>query len=283
MELLLSIAAAKRAGAASVTAVIPYFGYKHSRRGLPISTTNHSRFLWNAAGDLAKMLQISGVDKVISVDLQRPGQGHEACFFNSGIPAETISTNNLFVKFFSEEIALHDRVVIVSPNTINLKKAIKFQRKLQVERPESAISHSVFLRDNVHEIQSQTSLAEAVNAEMLGGVSGADVVIMTDTVGSGKTLVVLSDRLLGAGARRVFVCASHGLLTDNALANIDQSRIEKVVISDSVQIQEPSSPKIVQLSLSNLLAKIIESDGERGDDIEFSDNQEDDLGNYEIE
>jgi phosphoribosylpyrophosphate synthetase len=60
MELILTITALKRSGAASVTAIIPYFGYKHNRRGLPMSTTYHSRFLWSAAGDLAKMLQIAG-------------------------------------------------------------------------------------------------------------------------------------------------------------------------------------------------------------------------------
>lgn len=55
IELLLTIAAAKRSGASTVTAVIPYFGYKLNRRGLPISTTHHSRFLWSAAADISKM------------------------------------------------------------------------------------------------------------------------------------------------------------------------------------------------------------------------------------
>ena len=114
----------------SVTAVIPYFGYKHNRRGLPISTTHHSRFLWNAAGDLAKMLQCVGVDKVISVDLQRPGQGPEACFFNVQIPAETISTSDEFASYFHKNISLHNNVVIVSPNTEYVKKARKFQKQL---------------------------------------------------------------------------------------------------------------------------------------------------------
>ena len=60
-----------------MTAVIPYFGYKYHKRGLPISTSYQSRFLWSASFDVAKMLQAVGVDSVISVDLQRPGQGHE--------------------------------------------------------------------------------------------------------------------------------------------------------------------------------------------------------------
>lgn len=74
LELLLTITAARRSGAAKVTAVIPYFGYVHNRRGLPISTTYHSRFLWSASADFAKMLQTLGADKVISVDLQKAGQ-----------------------------------------------------------------------------------------------------------------------------------------------------------------------------------------------------------------
>lgn len=81
LEMLLTITAARRSGATTVTVVVPYFGYKHNRRGLPISTTYHSRFLWSAAGDFAKMLEVVGADKVISVDLQRSGEGdvpHEA-------------------------------------------------------------------------------------------------------------------------------------------------------------------------------------------------------------
>ena len=69
--------------ATKVTAVIPYFGYKYHKRGAPISTKHQSRFLWSASADFAKMLQAVGADMIISVDLQRPGQGPEACFFDS--------------------------------------------------------------------------------------------------------------------------------------------------------------------------------------------------------
>jgi ribose-phosphate pyrophosphokinase len=74
------------------------------------SKKHHSRFFKNAAGDLGKMLQVVGVDKVISVDLQRPGQGHEACLFNTLLPAETISTTDAFVSYFTDEVSLHDKV-----------------------------------------------------------------------------------------------------------------------------------------------------------------------------
>jgi len=95
MELLLTISCARRSGAKFITAVIPYFGYKHRRRGFAMSTTNQSRFLTSNASDFAKMLQTVGVDRVIAVDLQRPGQGHEACFFDTTIPLESVMTTKI--------------------------------------------------------------------------------------------------------------------------------------------------------------------------------------------
>jgi len=281
MELLLSIAAAKRSGASSVTAVIPYFGYKHNRRGLPISTTHHSRFLWNAAGDLGKMLHTVGVDKVISVDLQRPGQGHEACLFNTQLPAETISTNEAFVTYFKDNINLHNKVVVVSPNTVNVKKARKFQRKLKALLPNSSIDYAAFLRDDF----MADSDSEAVHTAMLGNdVQDSDVIIIVDTIDTGRTLNLLCERLVKAGARKVYVCASHGLLTGEAAAILNSSTIEKVVISDSIELSTSAlkCSKIVQVALAPLLAKIIESDGRRHT-LDYSDNKEDDLEEYELE
>jgi ribose-phosphate pyrophosphokinase len=174
MELLLSIAAAKRSGASSVTAVIPYFGYRLNRRGLPLSTTHHSRFLWNAAGDLAKMLLVVGADKVISVDLQKPGQGHEACFFKTQLPAETISTHDLFVQYFQQNLTGDAPIVVVAPNTEMVKKAKKFQRKLKSFRPEWTVDTAAFLRTD----------AESVNVtNLLGDVKGKDVVLIEDYIG----------------------------------------------------------------------------------------------------
>lgn len=99
MELLLTISALRRSGANNITAVIPYFGYKfHRNRGLPITTPHQSRFMWNSAADIAKMLRVCGVDKIISIDLQRAGQNHEACFFENVVPVETVDSTNIFVE-----------------------------------------------------------------------------------------------------------------------------------------------------------------------------------------
>ena len=110
VELLLTIATAKRSGADRVTAVIPYFGYKHHRRGASTSTKLQSRFLASVAMDFAKMLQEMGVDRVISVDIQRPGQGHEACFFDNNVPLEAVVTTKYMIDYIVKNFNLQNPV-----------------------------------------------------------------------------------------------------------------------------------------------------------------------------
>lgn len=88
MELLLTVSCLRRAGAKRIVAVIPYYGYKHHRRVSPHSAIHQSRYMTSLSVDFARMLQEMGVDGVISVDLQRPGQGQEACFFDNDVPLE---------------------------------------------------------------------------------------------------------------------------------------------------------------------------------------------------
>jgi hypothetical protein len=131
MELLLSISCARRAGASRITAVIPYFGYKHHRRSANISTKHSSRYLSSTSMDFAKMIQEMGADRVISVDLQRPGQGHEACFFDNTVPLETVVTTDLFIEYFTKNAYLSEPILVIAPNAEGVKRARKFQKKLQ--------------------------------------------------------------------------------------------------------------------------------------------------------
>jgi phosphoribosylpyrophosphate synthetase len=70
------------------------------------------------------MLMVSGVDSVISLDLQRPGQGHEACFFDNDVTIETVSANNLMVDYFNKNVQLAKNVVVVAPNPDTVKKGM---------------------------------------------------------------------------------------------------------------------------------------------------------------
>lgn len=318
VELLLTVTALRRSGANTITAVIPYFGYKfHTKRGLPISTTYESRFLWNAAGDVAKMLQVVGVDKVVSVDLQRPGQGHEACFFDSSVPVETISTEGLFVDYFSETLDFSRPVVIVSPSTEYVKKAKKFQKKLSKRAgPGKKVAFSAYV-DTAPPDQPEALLRKPSGtddtAQLYGhSVKGASVVIIDDVVDTSGSLPLLTRRLKKEGAAKVYICATHGVFTEKSMEVralpflsfpftsslylsyhslylslylislsllslsaplrplcplcpnpqiIDLMPVEKVVVTDSLPLPSTSpSPKLVQLSVAALVARIIEAE-----------------------
>ena len=256
MELMLLVSAAKRAGANRVTAVIPYFGYKYHRRGLPISTVHHSRFLWSASADFAEMLRAVGVDNIIAVDLQRPGQGHEACFFDSNTPIETISSEDLMVDYFATQVKLDEHVVIVAPNADCVKKAVKFKRKLQEVTMIENIDHAMFLA-----APENTNVAsKPAAAEFVGSVMGADVIIVDEILETGVTLSVLCRRLIKEGAKRVFLCSSHGIFSSTSMELIDLSPVTKVVVTDSIPLPEGASSKIHQVSVGPILAKVIKDD-----------------------
>jgi len=235
MELLLAVTAMRRSGAASITAIIPYFGYKfHRKRGLPISTTYDSRFLWNAAGDVAKMLLTVGVDKVVSVDLQRPGQGHEACFFDGTVPVETISTADLFVDHFANTLDLEVPIVIVSPGTEYVKKAKKILKRLDNHPKVSAARSNAREGTKAGQLSLVTFVemiaadgdgtrpTSAVSAKrgeegLLGGnsVAGANVIIIDDVVDLAG-LPLLSRKLIKEGAAKVYIAATHGVFDERS-------------------------------------------------------------------
>ena len=231
MELLLTVTAVRRSGGATITAIIPYFGYKfHRKRGLPISTTYESRFMWNAASDVAKMLLVVGVDRVVSVDLQRPGQGHEACFFDGTVPVETISTTDLFVDHFANTLDLSVPVVVVSPATEYVKKAKKFLNKLskhpkvKAQGTGDTFSHVSYTEMIATEVADPSAAPRKpfVNddggySRLLGGsVAGANVIIVDDVVDAAG-LPLLARKLIKEGAAKVFIAATHGVFTENSM------------------------------------------------------------------
>jgi ribose-phosphate pyrophosphokinase len=263
MELLLTISCARRSGASNITAVIPYFGYKHHRRGSSMSTMNHSRFLNSGAMDFAKMLQEMGVDSVIAVDLQRPGQGHEACFFDTHVPLETIVTTSVFVDYFTNKQPLENPIVVVAPNAECIKKAKRLQRGLQ-----KRYTQPVKLAAYIAAESTNSGPTDTTKLELLGGTGvatdffGADVVIVDDIIDSGGTLAELSQRLHKAGAKNIYLCASHGLFAEKTIANIDASAVKKIVVTNSLPrpIGKFHSTKVHQVSIAPMLSRIILSE-----------------------
>jgi len=257
MELLLTVSCARRAGAKRVIAIIPYFGYKHHRRGSALSTKYQSRFLSSGAMDFAKMLQEMGVDRVISVDLQRPGQGQEACFFDTGVPLEVVLSESEMVNHIVSKVKLANRVVVVSPNTEGFKKARKFQTGLHkhLSSSGSIIQLATFISSNTGSGPTDTTKLELLGENV--NLSGADVIIVDDMVDTAGTLGDISMLMKKNGALNIYVAASHGLFTENSMDIIEKSPVTKVFVTDSLPLPVHVSNKVEQVSIARQLGHII--------------------------
>lgn len=299
MELLLSVSCARRAGAKRVICVIPYFGYKHHRRASQISTKHQSRFLSSNAMDFAKMLQEMGVDRVISVDLQRPGQGQEACFFDTDVPLEVLLSLDSMVQYFvkSKDIALNAKnTIVVTPNAECFKKARKFQLGLL----DALKSKSENVNEDIS-VKLGAFLTQAVdsrpldynNIELVGhslNVNGSDVIIVDDMIDTAGTLTAIAKKLETMGAVNVYVTASHGLFTESSMSLIDTTKVlRKVIVTNS--LPQPSgisdsANKVVQVNVGKSLAKVILAEHLRSLGYEgyiFTDNEGEDKSESEDE
>eukprot|EP00752_Nemacystus_decipiens_P008897 g7942.t1 len=269
IELLLMVSTMQRASAKRVTAVIPYFPYKHHRRSVPVSADLHSRFLWSAAADVGRLLEVMGVDRVIAVDLERPGTGSGGAFLGPGIPVETLLTTNIFAEHIAEKILGKDKshhrgVTVISPSSGLVKKAIQFKRKL---------------REYVDDVRVQTFLharpgsgpVDVSSNELMGNmgeVKGRDVVIVDELIDTGGTLAALPLRLKKAGAMNIYVCSSHGLFNSNAVEVLEESPVDTVFVTNSVPLPEGCKcEKIEQVHIGRYLARMIFAEHVRSADL----------------
>ncbi|KAM3572877.1 hypothetical protein VYU27_005124 [Nannochloropsis oceanica] len=258
IELLLMVSTMHRASAKRVTAVIPFMGYKHHRRVGAVSHDKTTRYLGSAGQDFAKMLEVLGVDRVIAVDLQRPGHQSEGTSFT--VPVETCVTEGLAVKYFAQAGLLTDgrKVAVVAPNPDTAKKAQIFRHGLiDAWQDAPRVSLAMFSRAPV--VQGSKLHHES---ELLGDVNGKDVVIVDDIIDTANTLVRAAQVCKASGANNIFIFASHGLFTEDALRKIEECQeISKVVTTNTIPLPEwYSGKKVTQLSIAPLLAKRIEAD-----------------------
>jgi ribose-phosphate pyrophosphokinase len=253
MELLLTVSCVRRHGARRVTAVIPYFGYKHHRRGSPLSTLHQSRFLTSGAMDFAKMLQEMGVDRVIAADLQRPGQGQEACFFDNNVPLETILTTDYLVEYFIKSVSLNNDITVIAPNSECVKKANNVKVLLQKKLGKDVDLLAFFAKD----ASSGPTDTDKLELKGKGGVQGRDVLIIDDMVDTAGTLASLSSKLHSLGAKSIYVIASHGLFSGNASESIENSAVDQVFISNTLPLPKNITSKVNQVSIAPMLGQVI--------------------------
>ncbi len=170
---------------------------------------------------------------------------------------------------------VQNKVVVLSSNTEYVKKAKRFQRKLQAKAKIGKVGYAAFLDDDVNVVVAHTTNEDA--NRVMGNVDGCDVIIIDDIVESGAGMTNLTRRLTRAGAKRIYIAATHGLYMSNAMTLIDLSGIDLVVTTDSLPLPKKGkiSTKIRRLSVAPLIAKVIETEFNMSANRDMADDIED--------
>ena len=230
MELLLMIDAAKRASAANIIAVIPYFGYaRQDKKGKPRVPIG--------AKLVANLLTSAGVNRIMTIDLHADQiQG----FFE--VPVDHLYASELFVEDI-EKLNLNN-LIIASPDMGGSKRANVYAKLLNC--------------GVVICYKERTKANEIGIMKVLGDVEGKDVIIIDDMVDTAGTLTKAANLMIAKGASSVRAYCTHGVLTGNAYKNLDNSSIFELVITDTIPRQHESQ-KVREISVSNFLAKTIKA------------------------
>ena len=237
MELLIMIDACKRASAGRVTAVIPYFGYARQDRKAksrdPIS-----------AKLVANMITAAGADRVLTMDLHAAQiQG----FFD--IPLDHLLGNPTFVDYylakFPETEYNHDDFVVVSPDVGSVGRARAFAAKVHMGL---AI---------VDKRRQKANQCEVMN--VIGDVAGKDCILFDDMVDTAGSLCNAAKALTEQGAKEVYACATHGVLSGPAYDRIEESPIKEMVFLNTIpEVRNTASGKLKFLDVSHVFARAIE-------------------------
>ncbi len=229
VELLLMVDAAKRASAKRITVITPnYFYARQDRKAAPRESIS--------AKLVADILTIAGANRILTIDLHsNQVQG----FFN--IPFDNLPSKPLFVKKAREVSS--EKMVVVSPDAGAAKKATKMSLELKAEL---AI---------INKIRTKHNEAQALN--IIGAeIIGKDCLIFDDMVDTGGSLCQAIEMLKEKGAKRVFAFTTHGVLSKDAVQKINNSKIDKLFITNSIPFTKESQ-KIEVIDLSKYLASAI--------------------------
>ena len=231
MELLVMIDALKRASAGSIVAVMPYFGYARQDRKTKPRTPISARLV-------ADLLTAAGVTRVLAMDLHA---GQIQGFFN--IPVDHLFAMPVLMEHLRGKFG--PDAVIVSPDAGGVERARAFSKRLGA---------SLAIIDKR---RPTPNVAEVVN--IIGDVRGRDAIIVDDLVDTAGTLCAAARAVIKHGARAVYACASHGLLSGPAVERIIASPLEEIITTDSI-LPRPdikASSKFRVLSVSRLLGEAV--------------------------
>lgn len=233
MELLTMLDAFKRASPARITAVMPYYGYARQDRKdtgrVPIS-----------AKLVADLLTTAGAHRVLCLDLHAAQiQG----FFN--IPVDHLYASNEITAYVRSLNIPQSELVVLSTDEGNVKKSLKYQGRL---------GGQIAVVDKQRLSATETRAAHLIGA----AVEGKTVVVFDDMISTGSSMVKAIEVARKYGCKRVFACATHGLLVDKAINRLRDAGIEQIAITDSIPLPpDKQLPNIKVISVAALLANAI--------------------------
>ena len=233
MELLIMIDACKRASAGRITAVIPYFGYaRQDRKARPRDPIT--------AKLVADILTSAGADRVVTMDLHAAQiQG----FFD--IPVDHLYGAPLLAKYFKKR--MDENWVVVSPDVGSVGRARNF-----ASRVDAALAI-------VDKRRPKANAIEVMN--VIGDVKDKYCIMLDDMIDTAGTICQGAQALVNNGAKEVYACCTHGVLSGPAMERLIASPIKEIVVLDTIDLPENvrNNPKIKVLSVAKLIAKAITS------------------------
>jgi ribose-phosphate pyrophosphokinase len=234
MELLIMVDALRRASAFRITAVIPYYGYGRQDRKVQPRVPITAKLV-------ADLIAAAGTHRVLTMDLHA---GQIQGFFN--IPVDHLFAAPVLLEYFQQRLAegAWQDLVVVAPDAGGVERARAFAKRLGT---------SLAIMD-----KRRTGANEAKIMHVIGDVRGRDVILLDDIIDTAGTIVQAVSALKEEGARRVLASCTHAVLSGQAVARLERSVIEEVVITNTIPLREDQqSKKIRVMSVAPLLAEAI--------------------------
>ncbi|MFA7636980.1 MAG: ribose-phosphate diphosphokinase [Monoglobales bacterium] len=233
MELLIMIDAFKRASAAKITAVLPYFGYARQDRKAKARDPISAKLV-------ADLLTVAGADRVLTIDLHAPQiQG----FFN--IPVDHLYGGPLLANYFKHKFKDNlENVCIVSPDHGSVGRARQFAQRLGVP---FAIVDKRRPRPNVAEVMN-----------IIGEIGGKYCIMVDDMIDTAGTIVAGANALIEKGAKEVYCACTHAVLSGPAIERLEESPLQEIVFLDSIPLPKNKMlDKFKVLSVAPIFAEAI--------------------------
>lgn len=230
MEMLILIDAVKRASVGRINAVIPYYGYARQDRKTKAREPITAKLV-------ANLLTTAGADRVISMDLHAAQiQG----YFD--IPVDHLSSMPILAEYFKNIV--DEETVVVSPDLGGVSRARSFANLLDL--PIAIIEKR----------RPKANVSEVMN--VIGDIEGKNVILIDDIIDTAGTITKAASVLKNFGAKKVYGCATHGVLSGPAIERIRDSELEKFIITDTIPLPENKKiDKIEVVSVAPLFAEAI--------------------------